>query len=268
MTNEESDSFFGGTESVLITAFRKTIIRNKEVAPFFTPKFFYKNGNNQWEALTMKKIDIKSLIIGVLGTTLFFALVGAKSNDNIGDIVVSSLTVLDKNGGKAVVLGSWNDGGLFVIVDKAGSKAASLAAEDGHGVLRTYYTNVPAVVVGKGVDGGGGVAIFNKAGVGVGAFGSAEDGNGMLTTANTTGAASVFAGTGGNGNGALSIYNNGVLATYNKTGDMEGSLAATEKGGFLSIYNMHNKAVVSMMAGPDSEGVLILNNRIVDLGTP
>ena len=43
----------------------------------------------------MNKIDIKSLMIGILGTILFFVLNGAEEDDNLGDIVVNSITIQD-----------------------------------------------------------------------------------------------------------------------------------------------------------------------------
>ena len=51
----------------------------------------------------MKKIDLRSLIIGALGTTLFFVLVGADEavvgEGNLGDIVVNSITIRDDGHG-------------------------------------------------------------------------------------------------------------------------------------------------------------------------
>ena len=48
----------------------------------------------------MMSIDIKSVLIGVLGTLLIFISIGAtKQNDNLGDITVNSITVLDNGEG-------------------------------------------------------------------------------------------------------------------------------------------------------------------------
>ena len=44
----------------------------------------------------MKIIDIKSVIIGVLGTILVFVSIGAKSQyEHLSDIVCNSITVFD-----------------------------------------------------------------------------------------------------------------------------------------------------------------------------
>ena len=51
----------------------------------------------------MKKIDIRSFLVGVLGTTLTFVLIGADElenrNGNLGDIVVNSITIRDDGHG-------------------------------------------------------------------------------------------------------------------------------------------------------------------------
>ena len=47
----------------------------------------------------MNKIDIRSLMIGVLGTILFFVLIGATEDSNLGDIVVNSITIQDDGHG-------------------------------------------------------------------------------------------------------------------------------------------------------------------------
>ena len=51
----------------------------------------------------MKKIDIRSFLIGTLGTTLTFVLIGAdkleNSDGNLGDIVVNSITIRDDGHG-------------------------------------------------------------------------------------------------------------------------------------------------------------------------
>ena len=51
----------------------------------------------------MKKIDIRSFLIGVLGSTLIFVLIGADElenrDGNLGDIVVNSITIRDDGHG-------------------------------------------------------------------------------------------------------------------------------------------------------------------------
>ena len=47
----------------------------------------------------MKKIDLRSMLIGVLGASLFFVTIGAHEGGNLGDIVVNSITVNDDGHG-------------------------------------------------------------------------------------------------------------------------------------------------------------------------
>ena len=50
----------------------------------------------------MNKLDIRSLMIGVLGTILFFVLIGATEDGNLGDIVVNSITIQDDGHGGVI----------------------------------------------------------------------------------------------------------------------------------------------------------------------
>ena len=51
----------------------------------------------------MKNIDLRSILIGALGTTLFFVLLGADEavvdEGNLGDIIVNSITIRDDGHG-------------------------------------------------------------------------------------------------------------------------------------------------------------------------
>ena len=51
----------------------------------------------------MKQIDIRSLLVGVLGTALTFVLMGSEDGENIdgnlGDIIVNSITIRDDGHG-------------------------------------------------------------------------------------------------------------------------------------------------------------------------
>ena len=68
----------------------------------------------------MKKIDFKSVIIGILGTTLIFVSLGAtKQTQNFGHITVKSLSLVDDNDEMLAKLESpeWGGGGSFQIYD-------------------------------------------------------------------------------------------------------------------------------------------------------
>ena len=52
----------------------------------------------------MEKVDLRSIMIGILGTTLFFVLVSAdelviEEEGNLGDIIVNSITIRDDGHG-------------------------------------------------------------------------------------------------------------------------------------------------------------------------
>ena len=100
----------------------------------------------------MKSIDIKSVIIGVLGTV--FVSIGAKSQDeNLGDITVNSIKVVDDKGKciinsngisigtteMMIVLVCEKDGGQIHLLSKDGEAVASLGADQGgNGMLHLH----------------------------------------------------------------------------------------------------------------------------------
>ena len=58
---------------------------------------------NTRRGVLMKNIDLRSILIGALGTTLFFVLLGADEavvdEGNLGDIIVNSITIRDDGHG-------------------------------------------------------------------------------------------------------------------------------------------------------------------------
>ena len=112
----------------------------------------------------MKRIDIKSVIIGVLGTILVFVSIGAKRQyEHLSDIVCNSITVLD-------------DGtGGYIKISNSDDKQTSYlgTAENGDGFLTT----------------------FNSDGKKTSYLGTAENGDGFLTTFNSDGKKTTFLGT-------------------------------------------------------------------------
>ena len=75
----------------------------------------------------MKKLDIRSVLIGVLCTALVFVLIGAKSqSENLGHIVVNSIKVLDENGNEVAMLYANENGGILGINNDDGFPVALL----------------------------------------------------------------------------------------------------------------------------------------------
>ena len=135
----------------------------------------------------MKSIDIKSVIIGVLGTILVFVSIGAKSQyDHLSDIVCNSITVLDNgtggyikisnsDGKQTSYLGTAENGdGFLTTFNSDGKKTTFLgtAKEGGFGFLTTFNDGKETTFLGTSEGGSGILETFNKHGVMVGYFGS------------------------------------------------------------------------------------------------
>ena len=135
----------------------------------------------------MKSIDIKSVIIGVLGTILVFVSIGAKSQyEHLSDIVCNSITVLDNgtggyikisnsDGKQTSYLGTAENGdGFLSTFNSDGKKTTFLgtAKEGGFGFLTTFNDGKETTYLGTSEGGSGILETFNKHGVMVGYFGS------------------------------------------------------------------------------------------------
>ena len=135
----------------------------------------------------MKSIDIKSIIIGVLGTILVFVSIGAKSQyEHLSDIVCNSITVLDNgtggyikisnsDGKQTSYLGTAENGdGFLSTFNSDGKKTTFLgtAKEGGFGFLTTFNEGKETTFLGTSEGGSGILETFNKHGVMVGYFGS------------------------------------------------------------------------------------------------
>ena len=135
----------------------------------------------------MKSIDMKSVIIGVLGTILVFVSIGAKSQyEHLSDIVCNSITVLDNgtggyikisnsDGKQTSYLGTAENGdGFLSTFNSDGKKTTFLgtAKEGGFGFLTTFNDGKETTFLGTSEGGSGILETFNKHGVMVGYFGS------------------------------------------------------------------------------------------------
>ena len=155
----------------------------------------------------MKNIDIKSVIIGVLGTILVFVSIGAKSQyEHLSDIVCNSITVLD-NG----------TGGYIKISNSDGKQTSYLGtAENGDGFLTTSNSDGKQTsYLGTAENGDGFLTTFNSDGKKTTFLGTAKEGGfGFLTTFND-GKETTFLGTSKGGSGILETFNKyGVMVGY------------------------------------------------------
>ena len=123
----------------------------------------------------MKSIDIKSVIIGILGTILVFVSIGA-TDKNLGDITVNSITVLsDGSGGyiktynsdgkQTSYLGTGGTGGFLETFDATGQSTSYLGTGGTGGFLETYniYSNKTAYL-GTGTKGYGIIKLSDQNG--------------------------------------------------------------------------------------------------------
>ena len=100
----------------------------------------------------MKIIDFKSLLIGVLITTIIFLIMGQTQT---GFLRVQRLEVVDKNGAVVIKLGSVKNNGSIETYNDAGNLIVGITSSvDGEGVINTYNANEKQIVkLGSTTDG-------------------------------------------------------------------------------------------------------------------
>jgi len=94
---------------------------------------------------TVKQLDFKSVLIGILSTVLVFVLVEDYSAsvlaeekstpENLGDIVVDSIRIVDGDGKTVAALGNDEKGGGLVINNNNGKTVAALGNDEKGGGL-------------------------------------------------------------------------------------------------------------------------------------
>ena len=115
----------------------------------------------------MKNIDIKSFIIGVLTTVLFFLFLGAEKDDNLGDIIVNSITILDDG-----------HGGFITAFNQDQKRTLYLGTgEQKNGYVQTYNKyEQPTAYIGSNRDMDGGIVLNDR----YGALGYTQSGKNWL----------------------------------------------------------------------------------------
>ena len=139
-------------------------------------------------------IDLKSLVIGIIGTTLVFVLIGAKSqNKNLGDITVNSITILDDG-----------TGGNLKIYNSEGVKTSQIGNSESGGYLITYNSDsMMTSILGGDQNGKGFLVVGNNGNIEtrtsdmelISQLGKRETG-GYLATYNTDGEMTSYLGVG------------------------------------------------------------------------
>ena len=123
-------------------------------------------------------IDMKSIIIGVLGTLLIFISIGATEDDhNLGDITVNSITVLD-NG----------EGGFISTFNNNGEITSYLGTDNGgNGQLGLHNDHGNKMVLMQTLSESGSLLTFNSDGKQTTYLGTVDNGKGILETRNSKG---------------------------------------------------------------------------------
>ena len=145
----------------------------------------------------MKNIDLRSMIIGMLATALFFTCTASKSG-NLGHITVDSIEVVDENGamcleinhggmmigtprdqGKVIIaVGLVGEGGSIMTTNPDGKMTTFIGSSKiGGGYVQTYRSDgTDAIFLGSGY-----LHTYNDRGVMVGYFGADKTNDGIIT---------------------------------------------------------------------------------------
>ena len=184
----------------------------------------------------MKKIDIKSVIIGILGTILVFVSIGATNqNKNLGHIIVNSIRVVNNDGKVVAGLKAGEDGGMLGIFNNDSKTVAAMLKADEDGGRLDILNNDGKTVAGLNADEDGGtLGIANNDGKVVAMLNANEDGR--------------------------------RLVIFNNDGKVVAVLNAGENGGMLDIYNKHEKKVATLQSDKFSDGLIVLYDRYGDIG--
>ena len=183
----------------------------------------------------MKKYTI-GLITGALLAISAMMFIGAQ-NKNLGDITVTSVSVVNDDGYEVGRLESYQDTG-FLRLSRAGKTAEiMLVVEDVGGAISTYNKDGKRTAfLGTDVEGGGTISTYKKDGKQTVGLGNGVSGGGSIITSNADGKKTAYLGT------------------------SEGGF------GFLSTYNKHEVMTGYFGTNTDNDGMAVLSDRYGDIG--
>lgn len=198
----------------------------------------------------MKSLDVRSIIIGMLSTVILFMTVGMRQTvTNMGDIAVSSITVIGENDEKALFIGS--GGG-------------------GNGYLKTYnkYGKTSAYL-GTGGGGTGGFKIYNRDGKTLAFISGSKEGRGFIEISNSKGdpAAKLLADD--NDSGQLSLNDSDGNITFDSENAMTGDASLGDVTvNSLSVIDGENGLKVYLGVDDEKNGYLRVTHEIEDYYYP
>jgi hypothetical protein len=192
------------------------------------------------------------MLVGMLSTHLISPNVTAQQ-DVLGEIKVTKLTVVNKDGNPVVDLGTHEDGNGYVLV--TGAVIATNKANDGASMLIggavviQNHNNTPVASMGTNEHGGGYVTIYDDNGKSAASMGMTEDGGQVRVTDKMGGV--VLLETDEHG-GAVAIYDHNQNPAI--------LLSNTEHGSGVSIYD-HNQNPAILLSNTEHGGGLTIFNK-------
>jgi hypothetical protein len=107
----------------------------------------------------MKTIDFKSAIIGGLFTIILFMVLGfTDGNENYGDIVANSITIVDEDGEKRIELTLQEGDGIVNTFSHVNRRSTTMG---GKGYFTTFYKGHMTSYLGGQMGGGGYLQLRN-----------------------------------------------------------------------------------------------------------
>ncbi len=202
----------------------------------------------------LKKIDIRSALIGALSVTLVFTLMSSRGPGASDEITCKSITLLNNSGGKSITLQCNRDGngGALRCYNSQGNLTAFMGTNDeGSGAHARFFngTNTETCLIGTSSAGYGMIDARNKDGKEVAYLGSNTYADGEILVSYT--------------NGQKGLYvTNGFLKSYNDQGTQTTYIGTTTSGGgTMQAFNSSGTKVVYIGNATDDGGTLQLKDK-------
>ncbi len=205
------------------------------------------------------KIDIKSIIIGILSTILVFNFFGFNSDKNMGHIIVKSITIQNEKGKNLGEIGySDKDSISFVRLYGYDKKLTTniYSSDLGGNIFLKGYDNKSSLgLIGVGV-----VQIKNSNEKVVALFG-----NNMVTNSSHL---QLYTNTNKGGIDLSNIENNCYLSIKDENGKTRTEIIYDKNQNTSSIkqFNSKNSMIMNISESKDGDGQILLGDRYGDLG--
>lgn len=200
------------------------------------------------------KIDIKSLIIGILSTLLIISILGINSEKNLGNIVVNSITIKNNKGDTLGELG---------FSDKDSISFIRLYGYDKKLTTNIYSSNLGGNIFLKGFDSKSSLGLI---GLGVVQVTNSNNkvvatlGNDFITNSSRL---RLFTNENKGGLDLFSIYDDSHISTIDENGETRTDIfyEADQKKSAIKLYNSKNNMVLSISENKNGDGQILLGDR-------